>query len=402
MKKCYLFLILLIGYQLQAQSLLEQTSEVANIQNNQTTNESDSGSAYPSEKIIANGHHNWATMAQIERFQTNTAVLDSNLNNSISEIFDGSVSYNLDSNFFQFTSTNGLDVFILKLDSNGNLLWVKNLSGNTSLVNFLLALDSNLTFNLGGQMYRTADLALDSNLSKAHYTNLSDDFVLKLDSNGVFHWTANAHDKLPLLDHQGLEFNNYGSYNLLRYLGSLMNSRQALISQNIVMLQLDQLILDKVDSGKTQMVQVARNASNQLLVTEVIGSQYGTSSDSGVFANNDSGTVARFEQANLHAHNNDFVQVVNNQSNEITSIATADLDKNEDIPTLQFYPNPTKDRLNIQTNEPIININILSITGAVVKTTRERTFSVNDLSNGVYYLQVQMENGLITEKFIKE
>lgn len=71
--------------------------------------------------------------------------------------------------------------------------------------------------------------------------------------------------------------------------------------------------------------------------------------------------------------------------------------------TIQLYPNPVTDILNINTEENNIHVQLLNIHGEVIKTetlklqTGELDFSV--LPNGTYILKV---NGRETHKIIKQ
>lgn len=80
----------------------------------------------------------------------------------------------------------------------------------------------------------------------------------------------------------------------------------------------------------------------------------------------------------------------------------------ETVEQLAVYPNPATDNLTIEF--PVFGINdktieILDLSGKIVATTQFSSFKVNmdisGLSNGVYFLRLSCEEGLITKKFIK-
>jgi len=80
----------------------------------------------------------------------------------------------------------------------------------------------------------------------------------------------------------------------------------------------------------------------------------------------------------------------------------------ETVSQLAVYPNPATDNLTIEF--PVFGINdktieILDLNGKIVATTNFSSFKVNmdisGLSNGVYFLRLSCEEGLITKKFIK-
>ena len=72
---------------------------------------------------------------------------------------------------------------------------------------------------------------------------------------------------------------------------------------------------------------------------------------------------------------------------------------------LTIYPNPVANQLNIENGElKIESILILDITGETVKTivSSNNTIDVSDLTKGIYFIQIQTENGLVNSKFIKD
>jgi len=75
---------------------------------------------------------------------------------------------------------------------------------------------------------------------------------------------------------------------------------------------------------------------------------------------------------------------------------------------LSIYPNPVTSQLTLNTNEKTNSINIIDISGKVVKTipiaidTTTNTIDVSNLTKGIYFLQVQTENDIVSVKFIKE
>ncbi|NJL77416.1 MAG: T9SS type A sorting domain-containing protein [Saprospiraceae bacterium] len=73
-----------------------------------------------------------------------------------------------------------------------------------------------------------------------------------------------------------------------------------------------------------------------------------------------------------------------------------------------IYPSPTTTILNIQTNQPMLRIDILDVTGRVVKhysaTTNETLVSidVSALASGYYFTRIHVDGQLETLKFIKK
>jgi hypothetical protein len=72
--------------------------------------------------------------------------------------------------------------------------------------------------------------------------------------------------------------------------------------------------------------------------------------------------------------------------------------------SLSIFPNPVKDVLNINYDKAISQIDVYDVNGKRVKTftTVNGTINISDLSNGVYMLNMQTEDGLVIRKIVKE
>jgi uncharacterized delta-60 repeat protein len=75
------------------------------------------------------------------------------------------------------------------------------------------------------------------------------------------------------------------------------------------------------------------------------------------------------------------------------------------IENLKFSisPNPTNSILNIKTQETLKSINIIDLLGRKTNITKfeNNAIDLSNLQNGVYFLEITTENGLQTQKFIK-
>lgn len=69
----------------------------------------------------------------------------------------------------------------------------------------------------------------------------------------------------------------------------------------------------------------------------------------------------------------------------------------------EFYPNPVQEFLTISTNETIQNLNIYNVLGKLEISTGFTTNQINvgELESGVYFLELQSENGVAVRRFLK-
>ena len=95
------------------------------------------------------------------------------------------------SNLTSDASTSGTfeDIFVLKLDPNGNYVWAKRIGGTSYLDNvFSITLDHSSNVIVAGRFKSTVDF--DPGIGTANLTSngIEDGFVLKLDSAGIYQW----------------------------------------------------------------------------------------------------------------------------------------------------------------------------------------------------------------------
>lgn len=75
----------------------------------------------------------------------------------------------------------------------------------------------------------------------------------------------------------------------------------------------------------------------------------------------------------------------------------------DDAHVVNIYPNPVGNVLHVEANEKINSIQILSLNGQIVYTTKQKSFDVSFLNKGIYLLKIQMHNGKTeTKKLIKK
>lgn len=71
---------------------------------------------------------------------------------------------------------------------------------------------------------------------------------------------------------------------------------------------------------------------------------------------------------------------------------------------VSIYPNPVKSQIYLNTDEKIESMNIVDLYGkTIVSNIMVNTIiDVTSLSNGIYFLQISTDKGLVSKKFIKE
>ena len=120
-----------------------------------------------------------------------------------------------------------------------------------------------------------------------------------------------------------------------------------------------------------------------------------------IFSNNEGNL-----DSSLYGYNNSifYTSLGNNTLNnglfkiDLNSLASENFIKNN----VTVSPNPTTSTLNIQSQNPIIDLKIIDITGRSTNPNFENNkIDVSNLANGIYLLETTTANGSFREKFIK-
>jgi hypothetical protein len=82
-------------------------------------------------------------------------------------------------------------------------------------------------------------------------------------------------------------------------------------------------------------------------------------------------------------------------------------DINNETITCSIDPNPAKTHININTNNPFNSIQIISITGVVMKdistgNCTSKTINISDLKPGIYIIKLKTDMNFITKQFVKQ
>jgi PKD repeat protein len=141
------------------------------------------------QKLDANGNFVWAkTVGGISADVCNSIALDSAGNVYNTGIFMGTVDFDPGNDTSIHTSNGNYDIFIQKLDANGNFVWAKTIGGITTDVCNSIALDSAGNIYTTGYFVGTTDFDPGTGIYNLTINGDVDMFVLKLDANGSFIW----------------------------------------------------------------------------------------------------------------------------------------------------------------------------------------------------------------------
>ncbi|MBL4752230.1 MAG: SBBP repeat-containing protein [Flavobacteriales bacterium] len=113
---------------------------------------------------------------------------DSLANVYIVGVYGNTVDFDPGVAFFSLNSKGLSDIFVEKLDANGNFIWVKTMGGMDADIGTSVAIDASGNVHVAGRYTGTADF--DPSVSLFNLTSNGDEegFILKLDANGNLIW----------------------------------------------------------------------------------------------------------------------------------------------------------------------------------------------------------------------
>lgn len=151
-------------------------------------NSSASRTAYISKNDV-NGNIIWAVKIGDSGYnQGNSIFIDSNSNIYITGYYQDTADFNPSTTeVFNMTSTGVYDVFVLKLDTNGNFVWAKSFGGTSVDMGLDIVVGANGVY-VSGRYQGTIDLDPGANTSNVTSNGSLDAFLVKLDENGDFLW----------------------------------------------------------------------------------------------------------------------------------------------------------------------------------------------------------------------
>ncbi|MDI1234455.1 MAG: SBBP repeat-containing protein [bacterium] len=141
-------------------------------------------------KLDPSGNFIWAkSIGGITSDWSNSISVDNSSNIFLTGFFNSTVDFDPNGGIYELTAK-GSDIFILKLNNNGNFLWAKQFSGmgdNESGASIATDMAGNVYTT--GRFNMTTDFDPDVNAIFNQTSNGEEDiFVSKLDSNGEFIW----------------------------------------------------------------------------------------------------------------------------------------------------------------------------------------------------------------------
>ncbi len=141
------------------------------------------------QKLNADGSFIWARrMGGIYDDEAYSITVDGSGNIYTTGMFSGAVDFDPGSGVYNLTSAGYDDIFIQKLDVNGNFIWAKRMGGAYYDKGKAIVIDSLGNIYSTGSFGSTVDFNPGSGIYNLTSAGMGDVFIQKLDSNGSFIW----------------------------------------------------------------------------------------------------------------------------------------------------------------------------------------------------------------------
>jgi len=145
------------------------------------------------QKMDAEGNFIWAVSmgsdAYLERGESIS--VDNKENIYVTGYFEGTVDFDPGVNILNLTSNGCSDFFILKLDSSGNLIWVKNIGGTGCEYSYFITTDNQGNVYTTGSI-NSSNIDFDPGVGTYYLSDTEGEvFIFKLDASGNFLWARN-------------------------------------------------------------------------------------------------------------------------------------------------------------------------------------------------------------------
>ncbi len=135
-------------------------------------------------KLNANGNFSWAR--SIAAYSSNSLCIDAIGNVLFTGVYAGTVDFNPGAGVNNLTSNGDWDLFVSKLDSNGNYLWAQSMGGKDRDICNAITTDPIGNVYLTGSFSDSVDFDPSTNNYTLIAKGASDIFITKLDVNGSF------------------------------------------------------------------------------------------------------------------------------------------------------------------------------------------------------------------------
>ncbi len=316
-------------------------------------------------------------------------------------VFHGTIDFDPGVNVFNLTAGINSNIFILKLDASGNLIWAKNIGGTTQLPGHSIAVDAFSNVYTTGYFYKTADF--DPGLDTFNLTALDrsqDAFISKLDQSGNFVWAKRLGGEGTVYCYP-IALDAFGNVYTSGSFSGTMDSDPNMGTNTMTSIGAYNIFISKLNSSGNFLWSANLGAGSAVsMVLDTKGNIYSTGGfEKTTDFDPDSSVIFNLTSA---GQSDIFVHKMSNQ--------TSGISENIKKYIITVWPNPSTEILNIDfenLNYRSLNIQIINLYGQIVleetTTSQQSQFNIQHLPAGLYFVKVISDNQIIaTQKIVKK
>lgn len=353
-------------------------------------------------KLDANGDFVWAKgLGGASSEVANSIDVDGAGNVYTTGSYTATADFNPGAGTVNLTSNGSIDIFISKLDANGDFIWAKSMGGTDADLGFSLRIDAGGNVYSTGRFNGTADFNPGAGIDNLTSNGATDIYLSKLDANGDFIWVkgigGTGNDAGKSLDLDGIG----NIYTTGTYFGTVDFDPGTGVS-NLTSNGSDDIFVVKLSC----VIDVTTTLNNNTISANAAGGTY-----QWIDCDNGNAIIAS-------ATNQSYTATVNgNYAVIVTAIGCMDTSACVNVSTVgidnfglngeafSLYPNPAKEQVTISNfNSSINNITIVDITGKVLNSFMPTTavIDVSTLAKGIYFVKIQHGEETLTQKIVKQ
>lgn len=311
--------------------------------------------------------------------------------------FQDSVDFDSGNGSHHLVSKTASDIFISKLDAQGNFIWAKQISGTGYKSASSISTDNNENIYILGNFDHTVDANPNSGTHLLTSNKLRDCFITKLDATGNFVWGIKpiitsypvALVSQLICDHSGnilisSHFNDSVHFHT-------QNDTTTFISNS----NYDAFLAMLAPNGN--YIWAKQFASDSSISIGHISSQnqniYVTGEFRGTVDFTPASNPTLLTSTSLNK-TDAFILKMQPLNIGVKELLTSDL--------FTVYPNPVTNKLTILSNNKVEQVTIYTTNGTEVKRGNLNVIDVSSLAAGFYFLEVKTDGKIQTRQFIKK
>jgi hypothetical protein len=287
------------------------------------------------------------------------------------------------------------DSFLLKLSSDGLFIWAKSFPSSGYNTTLGLDVDKNSNIALTGFYTGKMDLNPDNDSLIVSAKNGSDCFIIKINSIGNFLWGKSLGDTLEDFG-TSIAFDQSGNIVVCgAFRGSVDFDPDSNNSLVLTSAGKRDVFISKLDSTGA-LVWTARYGGLEEEYGQLLIDYSGDFICYGSFSG-----VSDFDPS-LSITNLTSQGPIDVYYLKLKNPSTGLLPRHTN--NIKIYPNPCKDILVLDIDNPIIEYNLFDSRGLRINVTKDKQnqFNLGEASPGLYLLEVKTEKGIHVQKVIKE